>query len=183
MISFEKIPAGNSLILKAATPAIEAMLAKAERTRIAQGRLSAPFAAPPTLADLDAALVRLNLDVALAALNRSPSRRAPPTKPRRAARPPRQVQPTGQPRPRPQATPVLRPLVAGTALGFLDFRDRIAADIQSGHVLPSPAHLVDHAANHYGLDRADAAEFVERFLADVERIRPARRHGGRQRAN
>ena len=60
-----------------------------------------------------------------------------------------------------------RHLAAG--LAFFDFRDRLAADLRSNRVKPAPAAIVAHAADRYGLDCADAAEWCERFLDGLQR--------------
>lgn len=63
------------------------------------------------------------------------------------------------------------------ALGFWDFRDRLAGDIRQKKVRPDPEALIDHGCREYGLDPADAAEWMERFLSavgrDLQRRAPA----------
>ena len=54
-------------------------------------------------------------------------------------------------------------------LSWWNFRDRLAGDLRSGHVSPDPAAIIDHAADHYGLNRGDASELTERFLDSVHR--------------
>jgi len=54
-------------------------------------------------------------------------------------------------------------------LSWWDFRDRLAGDLRSGHVGADPAAIIDHAADHYGLNRGDASELTERFLDSVHR--------------
>lgn len=51
---------------------------------------------------------------------------------------------------------------------YWDFRDRLAGDIRAKKVHPTADRLVEHAAAHYGLGKADAAEWCERFLADLK---------------
>ncbi|WP_431860151.1 hypothetical protein [Azospirillum sp.] len=51
---------------------------------------------------------------------------------------------------------------------YWDFRDRLAGDVLKARVHPTSERLIDHATTHYGLDRAEAAEWTERFLADLK---------------
>lgn len=50
---------------------------------------------------------------------------------------------------------------------YWDFRDRAADDVRGRRVGLSPEGLSNHAREHYGLDAATAAEWTERFLADI----------------
>ena len=54
-------------------------------------------------------------------------------------------------------------------LSYWNFRDRLAGDLRSGRVGADPAAIIDHAADHYGLNRADAAQWVEQFFDSVGR--------------
>lgn len=52
---------------------------------------------------------------------------------------------------------------------YWDLRDRLAKDIRSGTInSPTASRLVDHCVNSYGLAQSDAAEWVERFMADLK---------------
>lgn len=56
----------------------------------------------------------------------------------------------------------------GAPTNYWDFRERLAADMRGGKIVrPDAAKLVDHAARHYGLDRAGAAQWVERFIGEL----------------
>jgi hypothetical protein len=57
---------------------------------------------------------------------------------------------------------------------FYEFRDRLAGDLRTGALGSSPAGMVDHATRIYGLNIADAAEWTERFLADMVRHKQRR---------
>ena len=50
---------------------------------------------------------------------------------------------------------------------YWDFRDRLAGDVKQRRVGVMPERIVQHAREHYGLDAATAAEWTERFLADL----------------
>lgn len=50
---------------------------------------------------------------------------------------------------------------------YWDFRDKIAGDIRKKRVGQTAERLVAHAADRYGLDRAEASEWVERFMTDL----------------
>jgi hypothetical protein len=50
---------------------------------------------------------------------------------------------------------------------YWDFRDRLSDDVLQKRVEASPAALMKHASNHYGLDRHEAAQWTERFLTDL----------------
>lgn len=51
---------------------------------------------------------------------------------------------------------------------YWDIRDRLAGDLRKSRVRPDPAAMADHLAGRFGLSKADAAEMVERFLADLK---------------
>lgn len=51
---------------------------------------------------------------------------------------------------------------------YWDIRDKLAGDIRKNVVKAHPAALVDHTHQTYGVDKAEAAEWVERFLADLK---------------
>jgi hypothetical protein len=53
---------------------------------------------------------------------------------------------------------------------YYEFRDRLAGDLRTGALGSSPAGMVDHATRHFGMNIADAAEWTERFLADLVRF-------------
>jgi ABC-type phosphonate transport system ATPase subunit len=53
---------------------------------------------------------------------------------------------------------------------YWDFRDQLAGDVLAKKVHPTAVRLLEHAAAHYGLGKAEAAEWLERFLADLERL-------------
>ncbi len=52
---------------------------------------------------------------------------------------------------------------------YWDFRDRAAASIRRRRVHPTPDGLNAYATRHLGLDASEAAEFTEKFLADLGR--------------
>ncbi len=56
----------------------------------------------------------------------------------------------------------------GKPLNYFDFRDRVSGALMKKQ-MPSPnaARLVDFAVTKYGMSRADAAEWVERFMLDI----------------
>lgn len=59
---------------------------------------------------------------------------------------------------------------------YWDFRDRLAGDLRKGRVhASSPAALARHATTAFGLNSADAAEWTERFLADLKAGRTSKR--------
>jgi hypothetical protein len=51
---------------------------------------------------------------------------------------------------------------------YWDFRDRLADDLRTNRVPQSSSRMVEHAAAHYGLGKARAAEWVERFMTDLK---------------
>lgn len=50
---------------------------------------------------------------------------------------------------------------------YWDFRDKLAGDIRKKRVGQTAEQMVAHASDRYGLDRSEAAEWVERFLSDL----------------
>jgi len=50
---------------------------------------------------------------------------------------------------------------------YWDFRDRLSGDLLSKRVGQTAPDLISHANQHYGLTKAEAAEWTERFLADL----------------
>jgi hypothetical protein len=61
-----------------------------------------------------------------------------------------------------------RQSLEGVPLSYWDFRERVAGDLTSRKLKrPDSKTLLEHAATTYGLDRAIAAEWVERFLSDL----------------
>lgn len=50
---------------------------------------------------------------------------------------------------------------------YWDFRDRAAGDVRKKRTTGKAADLVDHAHHEYGLSKAQAAEWAERFHADL----------------
>ena len=59
---------------------------------------------------------------------------------------------------------------------YWHFRDRLAADVLAKRVPQSSERMVAHASATYGLSRAHAAEWVERFMSD---LRTGRRNKGK----
>lgn len=59
------------------------------------------------------------------------------------------------------------------ARSYFDFRDRMAGDIRRKRVRTpiTASGLVDHAASEFGLAKSEAADWCERFLADVAAAR------------
>ena len=59
---------------------------------------------------------------------------------------------------------------------YWDFRDRLAGDVLKGSIKGgiTAATLVDHAHQNYGTDKSEAAEWTERFLADLKAGRSKR---------
>lgn len=57
---------------------------------------------------------------------------------------------------------------------YFDFRDRMAGDVRRKRAAPRPEAMIDHAAEHYGLDHAQAAEWTERFMGDLASTRRKR---------
>lgn len=51
---------------------------------------------------------------------------------------------------------------------YWDFRDRMARDLRRKQVHPVLTAMVEHAAEQFGLTKADAAGWTERFLADLD---------------
>jgi hypothetical protein len=53
---------------------------------------------------------------------------------------------------------------------YWDFRNKISDDMRSGAIgkKPKSADLVAHAAKEFGLSQGDAAEYVERFMRDLQ---------------
>lgn len=52
---------------------------------------------------------------------------------------------------------------------YFAIREELAADLRRGIVQPTPEALTDQIALGAGVDRAQAAECAERFLADLHR--------------
>ena len=52
---------------------------------------------------------------------------------------------------------------------YFAIREELAADLRRGIVQPTPEALTDRIALGAGVDRAQASECAERFLADVQR--------------
>lgn len=50
---------------------------------------------------------------------------------------------------------------------YWDFRDRMARDLRRKQVHPVLTEMVEHAAQQFGLSKADCADWTERFLADL----------------
>ncbi len=51
---------------------------------------------------------------------------------------------------------------------YWDFRDRMARELRRKQVHPVLTAMVEHAAEQFGLTKADAAGWTERFLADLD---------------
>jgi hypothetical protein len=58
---------------------------------------------------------------------------------------------------------------------YFEFRDRLAGDMRGGVVSTGAGRLIEHAHDHYGIDRGDASEWVEKFMLDMIRHRDRRR--------
>ena len=58
---------------------------------------------------------------------------------------------------------------------YFEFRDRLAGDIHGGIVSTGAGRLIDHAHDHYGMDKGDASEWVEKFMHDMVRHRDRKR--------
>ncbi len=54
-------------------------------------------------------------------------------------------------------------------LAYFNARDNLAADVRHGIVAADPATLVAHMSKCAAVDRNTAAQWVERFHADVAR--------------
>lgn len=57
---------------------------------------------------------------------------------------------------------------------YFDFRDRLAGDVRAKRAGQTAAAMTQHGTDHYGLDAAQAAEWTERFLADLRSGRTKR---------
>jgi hypothetical protein len=56
--------------------------------------------------------------------------------------------------------------------GYVDFRERLAADVRAGHIAqPNANNLLAYSQAHYGLSAEDAAQWVARFLTDLNKKR------------
>ena len=76
------------------------------------------------------------------------------------------------------ATGPAQDLTGGAALGaqsldhhvqsYWDFRDRIAGDLRAKRVAPTAEAITAHAANNYGVNPSDAAEWAGRFLTGLK---------------
>lgn len=62
----------------------------------------------------------------------------------------------------------------GAPQNYFAFRDRMAGDVRRKRAAPRPEAMIDHAAAHYGLDHAQAAEWTERFMGDLASTRRKR---------
>lgn len=51
---------------------------------------------------------------------------------------------------------------------YWDFRDRMARELRRKQVHPVLTTMVEHAAAQFGLSKAEAAEWTERFLSDLD---------------
>ncbi len=63
-------------------------------------------------------------------------------------------------------------------VAYYNFRDNLAADLRAGLVGPTPGAMLDRARACAGVEPGRAAQWVERFYADMGRD-VARRHGRR----
>lgn len=52
---------------------------------------------------------------------------------------------------------------------YWDFRDRVAGEMRRRRVQPAPEALFGHATRNFGLNPAEASEWVGRFMADMSR--------------
>jgi hypothetical protein len=113
----------------------------------------------------------------------SQTRRPPPTPPRRSPRPGpsridklfarrnfRSADPSAFNAP-PKLQP--RPITFNPDGGFayFEFRDRLAGDMRDGNVSTGAGRLIEHAHDHYGIEKGDASEWVEKFMHDMLRHR------------
>lgn len=62
---------------------------------------------------------------------------------------------------------------------YFRYRDDLAWDIKAGRTGQTPEQLMDHIYRSTEFDRADSAEFVEKFLDDLGRHLARRRSGQR----
>lgn len=88
---------------------------------------------------------------------------APPSTRARPARTPAPA----SPRPTP-LSPVAGPN-AESPLAYWNFRDRLATAIRASRTHPTAAAMLDHATTALGVNRAIAAEWIERFMHQVRR--------------
>ncbi len=58
---------------------------------------------------------------------------------------------------------------------YWELREALAGDIRRNKVTPTVDAMVAHARAHYGLEPAEAAEHVGRFLGDLKRARSSKR--------
>ena len=52
-------------------------------------------------------------------------------------------------------------------LDYFEFRDHLAADIKKGDVQMDPKSLIEHTRSCAGIEPAEAGEWVERFLRNI----------------
>ncbi|WP_158933018.1 hypothetical protein [Acidisphaera sp. S103] len=133
----------------------------------------------PTRAEEEMAKALADLDTL-----ESQGRRTPAPTPRRSLKPqPSRIAGRHDVMPAPPGAfrrptkPPPRPITFNPDGGFayFEFRDRLAGDMRGGFVGAGAARLMEHAHDHYGIDKGDASEWVEKFMLDMIRHRERKR--------